>query len=232
LVRAAKRGSRPARERVVASHLGLVRSIARRYRGLGLSFDDLVQEGSLGMLAAIDQYDSRRGDFDAYARLRVRRAIRNALTDQSRLVRLPKHVVERRRALARADERLLQASNGRRPTVEELATEAAVPRAAVVEAWSAHTVGSLDQPVEDPSALDPLVSALEHERVTILRRAVSQLNRSKRSVVCRRYGLDRPEQSLGDVATDLHLSPTRTRALEREALGELRDSLERAGLEA
>src|SRR5262249_58666830 len=96
----AQRGDRRARERLVARHLDDVRSIARRYRNLGLPIDDLVQEGALGLLDSIDQYDATRGpEFEAYARFRVRRAIRNALTDKSRLIRLPKQIVERRRGL-------------------------------------------------------------------------------------------------------------------------------------
>ena len=110
LLRGARRGDRGARERLVISHLGLVRSVASRYRDLGLPFDDLVQEGSLGLLDAIDHYDPCRGpEFDSYARFRVRRAIRNALTDQARLIRLPKQVVERRRAIDRAEAKLTAA---------------------------------------------------------------------------------------------------------------------------
>jgi DNA-directed RNA polymerase sigma subunit (sigma70/sigma32) len=116
--------------------------------------------------------------------------------------------------------------------VAELATETALSSAMVEESRSADSVDALEGPLEDPAAPDPLVSALEHERVTILHRAVAELNDGKRSVVCRRYGLGRPEQPVGDIAADLHLSPHRTRVFEGEALCELRDSLEREGLTA
>ena len=87
-----------------AEHLPAVRSVALRYRNLGLSVDDLVQEGSIGLLEAIDRYEPERSpDFESYARFRIRRAIRNALTEQSRLIRLPKQIVERRRAIERAE---------------------------------------------------------------------------------------------------------------------------------
>src|SRR5207249_1152228 len=96
LVRAAARGDRRARERLVERYLPLVKRLAWRYRGLGVPVDDLVQEGSVGLLEAIDRFDPARGnEFAAYARLRARRAILNALTTQARLVRLPKQVVER-----------------------------------------------------------------------------------------------------------------------------------------
>jgi RNA polymerase sigma factor (sigma-70 family) len=232
LIRAAKCGSPGARERVVESQLGLVRAIARGYRDLGLSVDDLVQEGSIGVLEAIDGHDPRRSEFHTYARLRARRAIQNALTDQSRIVRLPKQVVERRRALAQADARLTQASNGRRPLVAELAAETALSASAVEASRNAASVDSLEQPVEDPSSPDPCLTALEHERARILRRAVGKLRGGKRLVVCRHYGLGGPEESLVDIASELHVSPQRTRALEQEALAELRESLEEAGLQA
>jgi len=87
LFEAARRGDRRARERLVAEHLAIVRSIALRYRNLGVSVDDLTQEGALGLLEAIDRYEpARSSDFESYARFRIRRAIRNALTEQSRLI--------------------------------------------------------------------------------------------------------------------------------------------------
>jgi len=96
LLRAAQRGDVGARSRVIARHLRLVRGVASRYRDLGLQDDDLVQEGSVGLLEAIGKYDRSRGvPFEAFARFHVRRAIRNALTARARLIRLPKHVVGR-----------------------------------------------------------------------------------------------------------------------------------------
>ena len=88
VLEAARRGDSRAHEKLVAKHLGLIRSVAAHYRNLGLPFDDLVQEGSVGLLEAIDLYDPARGaDFETYARFRARRAIRNALTEKSRLIR-------------------------------------------------------------------------------------------------------------------------------------------------
>jgi RNA polymerase primary sigma factor len=243
LLLAAKRGDRDARQRLVASHLGLVRAIASRYRDMGLPLDDLIQEGSLGLLEAIDHHDRNRSDFETYARFRVRRAIRNALTDQARLVRLPKQIVERRRALAQAADRLTEATNGQPPTLDQLAAETGLPPAAVVEARrAAVSTVSLEEPllpdgttregvIADPSAPDPLLRALEDEQARLTRRAVAQLGQRRRDVVGQRFGLGQPEQRLSDVAAELHLSPQRTRALERDALYELRASLDLAGVE-
>ena len=113
---AAQRGDRAARDQLVTSNLGLVRSVAARYRDLGLPFDDLVQEGAIGLLDAIDHYDPGRGaSFESYCRFRIRRAIKNALTDKARVIRLPKQLVERRRAIERAEAQLAAAAAGRTP---------------------------------------------------------------------------------------------------------------------
>ena len=131
LLRAAQAGDRGAREQLVTSSLGLVRSVASRYRDLGLPFDDLVQEGALGLLDAIDHYDPDRGAcFETYSRFRIRRAIRNALTEKSRLIRLPKQVVERRRAIERAEARLTAAA-GRTATTAEIAALTGLPQEAI-----------------------------------------------------------------------------------------------------
>ncbi len=133
LLQRAQHGDRRARERLVVSHLDDVRSIARRYRNLGLSVDDLEQEGALGLLDSIDQYDASRGPaFETYARFRIRRAIRNALTEKSRLIRLPKQIVERRRAVDRADARLT-GPNGAHPSPAELAEATGLGPEAVAE---------------------------------------------------------------------------------------------------
>jgi RNA polymerase primary sigma factor len=243
LLRAAKRGDAAARRRIVASKLRLVRAIASRYRRMGVPLDDLVQEGTVGLVEAIDRYDARRGDFDTFARFRIRRAIRNALTDQARLVRLPKQVVERRRIVARVDQRLTRPPNGDRPPVIEVVTETGLPAAAVLEARRAAPVTlSLDEPVladgttrenaiADATAPDPHVEAVEHERAQLVHAALDRLGKRPRWVVTRHYGLDRPQASIAEIASELHLSPQRTRAIENDALCELRDALEAADVE-
>ena len=240
LFEAARRGDRRARERLVAEHLAIVRSIALRYRNLGLSVDDLVQEGSLGLLEAIDRYEPERSpDFDSYARFRIRRAIRNALTDQSRLIRLPKQIVERRRAIERAEANIKTAT-GRTPTTAELATATGLSPAAVV---SARTIGttpvSLDQPVlEDGSTLETLVSdttarspedeTVEHEQARAVDDAVDSLPGRQRIIVSRHFGLGCEPEQIAEVAAELHVSQQRARAIERDALYALREQLEPA----
>lgn len=240
LFEAARRGDRRAREQLVAEHLPTVRSIALRYRNLGLSVDDLMQEGSLGLLEAIDRYEpDRSSDFESYARFRIRRAIRNALTEQSRLIRLPKQVVERRRAIERAEANIRTAT-GRTPTTAELAAATGLSPAAVV---SARTIGtapvSLDQPVlEDGSTLEALVSdssarspedeTVEQEQARAVDDAVDSLPGRQRLVVSRHFGLGCEPEQIAEVAAELHVSQQRARAIERDALYALRDRLEPA----
>ena len=238
LLEAAKGGDRRARERLVEEHLRDIRSVAFHYRGLGLPFDDLVQEGSLGLLEAIDLYDPERGaDFETYARFRARRVIRNALTEKSRLIRLPKQVVERRRAIEHAEAQLA-AAEGHLPTTHEVAAAPGLPDSAVLKTRDlSGTPVSLDQsllpdgsPLEaivvDGTAVDPAVEAVEHEQAELVDAAVAALPERQREVLSRHFGLGRTPQEITDVAAALHLSQQRTRAIERDALFALRNRLE------
>jgi RNA polymerase primary sigma factor len=233
LVRAAQRGDRRARERLVGAHLGLVRSIARRYRGLGLPLEDLVQEGSIGLLDAIARYDPRSDvELGTFAGWRVRRAILNALTEQSRIVRLPKQVVESRRALARAESRLA-AATGHVPTDAELSRETGICTEAVVRGRTAVPAAvsvEVGGVVADPAARDPEREAVLHEEERLLVDALAHLPARQREVVSRHFGLGGPPTPIADVAAGLCLSRQRTRAIERDALSDLRTTLERAGL--
>jgi RNA polymerase primary sigma factor len=215
------------RTTLLLEHLPLVRRIAARYRGFGLPYDDLVQEGSLGLLDAIDHYDPERGvDFDTYARFRIRRAIRNALTERARLVRLPKHIVERRRLLQRFDPRLSD---------EEICARTGLSRAAVLEARNASIdavsleAAPFEEVLADPTASDPEWSAVEHDEIERIDHAVAHLPARQRLIVERTFGFDTPAQTISAVAADLHLSPQRTRTIVIEALQKLRDELEETG---
>jgi RNA polymerase primary sigma factor len=238
LVDAASRGDQRSRECLVAAYLPVVRAIAFRYRAFGLPLDDLVQEGSLGLLEAIDHFEPERGtDFESYARFRVRRAIRNALTEQSRLIRLPKQIVERRRAIERA-EAGIKTATGRTPTLVELAAATGLSPAAVIATRSAGTTPvSLDQAVlddgstlevliADASARDPEAETVQHEQVQEVDHAVSTLPARQREIVTRHFGLDGEAEQIADVAAALHVSQQRARAIERDALYALRDCLE------
>jgi RNA polymerase primary sigma factor len=197
--------------------------MASRYRNLGLPFDDLVQEGLLGLLDAIGRYDpAAGGDFDRFARFRVRRAIRNALTEQSRLIRLPKHVVERRRALSHA-------ANGRERSPAALAETTGLPLRAVTRALAAEVgTASLDQIAirrADPAAADPESAVLEHDIAEQLGAALACLPHRQRQIVNRTFGLDAPPECISAVAAELGLSRERTRSILKTALADLRSRL-------
>ena len=238
VLQAARRGDPRARERLVAEHLGIVRSVASHYRNLGLPFDDLVQEGSLGLLEAIDFYDPARSvDFETYARFRARRAIRNALTEKSRLIRLPKQIVERRRAIERTEARLA-AALGHLPTAGEIAAALGLEQSAVLETRDVsgtpisldYTVlpdGSpLEAVVADSAAPDPELETVDHEQAELVNAALAILPERQREIVTRHFGVHRAPQEIADVASALHLSQQRTRAIERDALYAMRGRLE------
>lgn len=235
----ARHGDRAARDRLVAAHLADVRTIAAHYRNLGLPYDDLVQEGALGLLDAIDRFDARRrAGFETYARFRIRRAIRNALTDKSRVIRLPKEVVERRRAVARAEERLVQSGHAP-PSTVDLANATGLRAEIVRDVRSiAPSLVSLDQAIlpdgstleasiVDGASPDPVVDTVVREETELVDRAVAELPPRQREIVCRHFGLGRDREELAEVAADLHLSQQRARTIERDALFTLRDRLER-----
>lgn len=238
LIRAAALGDRSARDHLLVAHLPLVRRVAARYRDFGLPYEDLVQEGSLGLLDAIEHFDEDRGvAFATYARFRVQRAIRNALTERARLVRLPKHIVERRRLIDRESARLL-AARGRAPTPAELAARTGLSVEAVNEARAAAIEPvSLDEPVApdgsplemlvaDPQASDPERATLAHVEVELIDDAVANLPARQRQIVERTFGFDTPAEPIAAVAADLHLSPQRTRTIAIDALHRLRNELE------
>jgi RNA polymerase primary sigma factor len=230
----ARRGDNLARATLVEEHMGLVRSVAVRYRNMGLPVEDLVQEGAIGLLAAIDDYDASRGaSFSTYAFWRIRAAVTHSLTAQGRLVRMPRPLLERRRRVARARNRL--AAAGRDPTVEELAAATTLPASEVAEALSPVGVASLDQPAPDGSPRQELVvpdpaggpeaQLVRHEEAQLLHGALRHLGGRKRTIVRRYFGMGGQRESLTEIAGDLDLSPERTRALKDEALRDLARAL-------
>ena len=240
LVRAAARGDRGAHERLAAEYLPTVRSIAHRYRDLGLPLDDLVQEGSLGLIDAIERFDrGRSDDFGVYARWRIRRAILNALTEQGRLVRLPKRIVEYRRALAHLDEEAMK-TNGHAASAEDLAAATGLSIAAVSDARGVpFATVSIDRPASidggdgttlgsmlpDLGACDPEHEAVEHETALLVDGAVERLPARQRDVVSRHFGIGGSPESLVAIGNELHISAQRARAIERSAFSRLADEL-------
>ena len=226
----ARRGDRLARTAIVEEHMGLVRSIAFRYRNLGVPEEDLVQEGAIGLLTAVDDYDPARGtSFSTYAFWRVRSAVTHAVTARGSLVRIPRPLLERRREVRAARDLLTE--TGHEPSISELAAATSLPGAAVAEALAPSNVVSLDQPLTDGTLLgerlagnetsQPDARAISAQERRLLRVALQRLRPRKQTIVKRHYGLDGTPETLVEIASDLHLSPERTRALKDEALREL-----------
>ena len=236
LVMRAQRGDGDARRRLVEEHMGLVRSLARRYRGMGLPVEDLVQEGAIGLLEAIDHFDARNGaSFPTYAYWRVRRTMTHALTEHGRLLRLPKRVLERRRAIA--DATAVLANTGRRPTASALAAETDLTADDVVAALAAPTtIASLDAPFDDgstleaaladPAATEPSAEAIAGSERARLLEAMRGLSARQREVVSAHFGLGCEPRTLGEIARELNVSPARVRAIENDALQRLALGLE------
>ena len=234
----ARRGDRVARTTLVEEHMGLVRAIAYRYRDRGLPPDDLVQEGAIGLLGAVDKYDPDRGTaFSTYAFWRIRAAITHALTADGQIVRIPRPVLERRRRVARERERLTR--GGREPTVASLAEATALPEGDVVEALAVSAVASLEEEsplgrplgetLADPRSPEPAEELVASARAGALRAALARLSPRKRRIVHRHFGLAGEPATLIEIGAEMHLSPERVRGLKDEALRDLASELAATG---
>ena len=245
LAKRIERGDQAAKQRMIESNLRLVVSNAKRYRGLGLPFLDLIQEGILGLIRAVEKFDWRRGfKFSTYATWWIRQAMQRAIQHQARTIRVPVHVAQEL-SRVRTAERRLGSELGRDPTPEELAKRLEMPIAQLDALRASERVPvSLETPIgsegdTELGALIPSDGPSPHEEVELdleeasIRRALGHLDPKARMVIELRFGIgDRDPLTLREVAEQVGLSAEGVRKLERRALMRLAEERELQALAA
>lgn len=237
LARRIKKGDAEAREQMIKANLRLVVKIARDYEGLGVPLLDLISEGNIGLMKAVDRFDPDKGaKFSTYGAFWIKQAIRRALDNQAKTIRLPSHVVERLGVLQRTATKLTE-ELGREPTDEELAAETGLSERKVKQYRNASaTPASLDAPIGDASDANKIGDIVADEKAALpsdelsasvdldlMQELLRDLNEREVTILRRRYGLDgEQEKTLEEIGVDYGLTRERIRQIENAALKKLR----------
>jgi RNA polymerase primary sigma factor len=246
LARSARGGDAESKQRLVECNLKLVVSIAKMYSRSGVPLPDLIQEGNIGLIKAVESFDHTRGfRFSTYAVAWIKQAITRAIERQGRTIRVPSYVIQSIRKLHRLESSLTN-EIGREPTLDELVERTQLPREQVMRLIDASEgLVSLDDYIREDNATallerlidcaaeDPEVGALRRESVEIIARLVAGLNPQERHIIEKRFGLtDGTAATLQDIGQQLHITRERVRQLEARALKKLRIAATRNRLES
>ena len=237
LARRIKKGDAEAREHMIKANLRLVVKIARDYEGFGVPLLDLISEGNIGLMKAVDRFDPDKGaKFSTYGAFWIKQAIRRALDNQAKTIRLPSHVVERLGILQRAATKLTE-ELGREPSDEELAAETGLNERKVKQYRRASAApASLDAPIGDDGDSNRIADVVADEKATLpsdelsahmdldlMNELLGSLNEREVKILRHRYGLDgEQEKTLEQIGDDYGLTRERIRQIENAALNKLR----------
>jgi len=246
LARKARKGDEQAKRKLIESNLKLVVSVAKIYSRSGVPLPDLIQEGNIGLMKAVDSFDPEKGfRFSTYAVAWIRQAITRAIERQARAIRVPSYVIQSIRKLKKAGNEFLN-ENGREPTVDDLCEQTQLPREKVVRLLEAsEALVSLDECVKedgttslmerliDGGAASPEDDVMRREGVEVLGQLLSWLTPQERMIVEKRFGLaDGVVSTLQEIGQQLNITRERVRQLEARALKKLRMAIMRNWLEA
>jgi RNA polymerase primary sigma factor len=235
LIRAGEAKAQDGKKKLIEANLRLVVSIAKRYTNRGLGFLDLVQEGNIGLMRAVEKFEYQRGHkFSTYATWWIRQAITRAIADQARTIRIPVHLIETINRIIRTS-RMLEQQLGREPTPEEVAERLEVPADQVRRALKlSRTPVSLETPVgdddssledfiEDEASPSPSEQALKSDLTEHTQEVLASLTEREEKILRMRFGIgEKTDHTLEEVGRDFHLTRERIRQIEAKALSKLR----------
>lgn len=251
LAKRIKKGDRAAQEKMTAANLRLVVKIAKEYNGYGLPMEDLISEGNIGLMRAVEKFDPKHGTkFSTYASWWIKQAMRRAIANQSKTIRVPVHVADTIQKMRRLGHRLAE-ELGREPDDAELADELEISESKVAQLRTAglqpvsldasmgteDDTATLGEIIGDQSAVDPAQRLTDENMQETVMAALSVLNERELKIICLRFGLDgQKELTLADIGKKFKVTRERIRQLQNSALNKIQkrirkqeqDALQRA----